>query len=247
MKEWSDDIDIMSLAISKDSTHAFSVFSLASDRLKDLDEFVMMAVSQNGMCLKNASERLRDNEKIVLKAIDGHASALKYASERLRNDKEIVTKAICRSAYALSCASNELRNNKEFIFNLLLDKKLQITEGVGELLQDDEEFAYECIVNSSENYKYLSKRLKGKYEVLEHLMNKYPINLIMAPDEFQNNRLLLERLENFITKKMHDNWNQDTKTWCNQKMMILEKLRESDVLSEKLEKTKVIKKRVSKF
>lgn len=82
----------------------------ASARLRDNDDFVVVAVSQNGEALQFASDRLRGNKGIVMAAVKKHWRALQFASKELRDDWEVVAVAASQSSEALHFASDRLRH-----------------------------------------------------------------------------------------------------------------------------------------
>lgn len=79
--------------------------------------FVMKAVSENGLDLKKRSERLRDNIDVVTFAVDENPESLKYASERLRDNDGIVIIALNNSENddILRYASKRVHDN--FLIN----------------------------------------------------------------------------------------------------------------------------------
>jgi hypothetical protein len=71
----------------------------ASNRLKNNNKIVKMAVNSNGSGLKYAAKKFNNNRKIIMTAVTTNGDALKYASNRLRADRDIVLKAVqnCRA------------------------------------------------------------------------------------------------------------------------------------------------------
>ncbi|HRW58162.1 MAG TPA: DUF4116 domain-containing protein [Chlamydiales bacterium] len=105
-KSFSDDKDLMKIGM-RSMRKGWRCFIYASERLKDDDELVSIAIRQDGSALKYASERLRDDEETVLAAVKQDPEALKYASERLKEDKDVSLAAIELNRYALRFVKNK--------------------------------------------------------------------------------------------------------------------------------------------
>ena len=65
----------------------------ASEELKNDREFILAAVTQNGLALRYASEELKNNREIVLAAVTQNGWALIDASEELKGERDIVLAA----------------------------------------------------------------------------------------------------------------------------------------------------------
>ncbi len=75
-------------------------------------EFVLAAVSQNGLALQYASEELQGDRNIVLAAVSQDGLALLFASEELQGDRNIVLAAVNQNGIALEYAKFGLRRDK---------------------------------------------------------------------------------------------------------------------------------------
>jgi NhaP-type Na+/H+ and K+/H+ antiporter len=82
---------------------------------KNNKENVIVAVSVDGMKLKNASERLRDDKEVVLVAVANNENALEYASEKLQQDKDILIVAITKNKEAYKFLPDKLKQDKKFM------------------------------------------------------------------------------------------------------------------------------------
>ncbi len=82
-------------------------------------EFMLQAVTKNGLALQYASDKLKDDREIVLAAVTKWAGALQYASDKLNDDREIVLVAVTNDGSALEYASDELNGDPEIVLTAL--------------------------------------------------------------------------------------------------------------------------------
>jgi len=104
-------IDIVKIALSNNYG---LILQYASTNLQDNREIVKLAVSQNGMNLKDASAKLRDDKEIVKIAISKNYEAYDYASISLKNNREILKIAVL-SGYPLRFISWKFHKDKELL------------------------------------------------------------------------------------------------------------------------------------
>ena len=104
--ELQDDFHLVSIAVQKSG----NALLFASDRLKDNEKLVRLAVQGDGFtALKHASDRLKDNEGIVRLAVKNDGLALMLVSDRLKDNEDIVRLAVQKSFNAINYASNRVR------------------------------------------------------------------------------------------------------------------------------------------
>lgn len=92
------------------------------DNFRDDKEIVLLGlrrIRSDGGCLQYVSERLRDDEDVVLLAIEEDPEGLREASYRWRDDKEMVVKAISHHWWSLAWASDRLKADKELVLMAL--------------------------------------------------------------------------------------------------------------------------------
>ena len=86
-----------------------------SEALRADREFVLAAVTWDGLALEYASKALRADRWVVLAAVTEEGSALQFASKALRADKDVVLAAVTQNGYALEDASVALRADKDVV------------------------------------------------------------------------------------------------------------------------------------
>ncbi|KAG2383349.1 hypothetical protein C9374_004686 [Naegleria lovaniensis] len=86
--------------------------------LDDIDE-AKRSLSEYCCYLFQLSERLRDHEEIVKLAIHLDNSSMQYASERLKNDRTFCMEVVRSNPHVFPDLTQELQNDKEFILELL--------------------------------------------------------------------------------------------------------------------------------
>ena len=75
------------MILQKAAIQNFShVFMYCSPELKDNDEIVMTAITQNGLLLQYASDRLKHNRTFVQKAVFNNHHVLPYLPREFQTD-----------------------------------------------------------------------------------------------------------------------------------------------------------------
>ncbi|CAJ1331942.1 unnamed protein product [Effrenium voratum] len=86
---------------------------------QDEEDFVLQAMSSNGMALQHVSKRLQKSRKVVLTAVAENGLALQFAHQELRADPEVVLPAVAQNGNALCHAARLLRNDPNIAFQAL--------------------------------------------------------------------------------------------------------------------------------
>ena len=108
------DKDFILAAVSADGL----ALEFAHPLLRNDRDVVLAAVACRGDALEFASARLRADRGVVLAAVSKHGLALRFASAALRGDRAVVAAAAVREALALEFASEELRKDASFAVEL---------------------------------------------------------------------------------------------------------------------------------
>ena len=106
------EIDEAMTALSENPSKAFEEMNFKLRRLKMID---LVAVTGDGLLLKELDSDLRDDFDIVFEAIKQNPLALEYASNRLKDNEFIVLTAISINPNAFKFASLRLRNDEDFV------------------------------------------------------------------------------------------------------------------------------------
>merc|ERR1712039_112689 len=102
-------------------------------KLKEDKEFILDAVSQNGLVLQYA--KFQDDKDVVLEAVSQNGLVLQYAY-KFQEDQDIVLAAVKKDLKALEHASDELKKDYHFLQRIAKCNKgakisLNMFEGTG--------------------------------------------------------------------------------------------------------------------
>ena len=169
----------------------------ASEKLRDDEELVKVAIKFGDGSLSNISERLRNDPEMVIWAIENNrpallrsageiakddfdviktavcrqGSALDWASERLRDDNEIVKLAVDEDPYALKYASERIRNNKTFVLKIC-EREIHAYIYAGDSLWSDKDFALFVAPKVPNCLDHFSSKIQKDPDVLSVYYNE---------------------------------------------------------------------------
>ena len=169
----------------------------ASEKLRDDEELVKVAIKFGDGSLSNISERLRNDPEMVIWAIENNrpallrsageiakddfdviktavcrqGSALDWASERLRDDNEIVKLAVDEDPYALKYASERIRNDKTFVLKIC-EKEIHAYIYAGDSLWSDKDFALFVAPKVPNCLDHFSSKIQKDPDVLSVYYNE---------------------------------------------------------------------------
>ncbi len=157
--KWRDNEEMVMLAIKNDR----NALQYASDRLKDKDDVVMYAVSKDGNNLAYASDRLKDNEVIVDAAIRLNPYSVSFASDRIKHIEKYALQIFCNQALndynSRYGLSRDIDN--EMLGNSTLMKKV---------IKETGNYRFISFVNTSvPGYKHVLKELSRKESILRYI------------------------------------------------------------------------------
>ena len=152
--------------------------SYVSESLRNDKEVMMKAVSLNSNSLRLSSDKLKDDDELVNIAMRTYPCSLKYASNRLRNDEKITLKIISSDPNNIDCVSDNFKNNGRIMEDVIIRTDNGSTIQYASIeLKDNKEFALNLIkkinyqnsssLNSNIDsiFVHLSERLRNDDEV----------------------------------------------------------------------------------
>jgi hypothetical protein len=141
--ELLDDAEIILSGCRYCKQYTTSIYSVASDRLKNDRETVLKATQYDRNAFKYANDLLKNDKNIVFQAIKNHIDIFRYASDKIKNDREFVIKAIKHNIEAYYYAGNIVRCDKE-IAQMVADGKRSYRN-----------FKYEKYITDGSEYTYI--------------------------------------------------------------------------------------------
>ncbi|KAF0983609.1 hypothetical protein FDP41_010674 [Naegleria fowleri] len=111
-KEFFEDKDFMLRAVTKNGL----ALHYTSPALLYDKEIVLAAVKQNGKALFAASHLLRDDKEVVMEAVRQTGTALQYASFRLQHDREVIMEAVELHGYVTEFSQDLYRARMELCY-----------------------------------------------------------------------------------------------------------------------------------
>lgn len=135
---------------------------LASNEIKDNEQFILELIKIDSMCLQYTTDRIRDLKEIVLIAVNENALAVQFASLNLKNNYEIGLASVTENGEALEFLSEELRDNLEIVSMAISEKKRfrKKTYGWGNSEKE------EVLVKDGCAIRWASKRLRSNRELV---------------------------------------------------------------------------------
>lgn len=177
-------------------------FYFASDRLKNDKIFVMKFVKISHVfeyvsdTLKNDKEVIREfvmfnphnfcfispilkNDKDFVLGFSNYPDVFRHVSNSLKDDETVAIEFIKSKLITnendiitqFNYLSKRLRENKEFVLKFC--GSCIILERLSQILQDDEDIVYACIMKNYRQFIHASVRLKSNKNFIIHLINKY--------------------------------------------------------------------------
>lgn len=112
-------------------------------------------------------EEFESDKQLALKILDKHPNNIKFISSILRDDKDVIKLVVSKPGLgrALEYASERLR--------------------------DDDEIAMIALLDNPGVFSILSKRLRGKRDFVDKIIQKSPFELRYASDELKNDKDLM--------------------------------------------------------
>lgn len=218
--ELLDDKEIVSIALAKTEGLAN-----VSERLRDDDDVVWIAVNMSPNEFFFVSERLKDDRGFVLKTLELENSGknLKYISEKLKNDREIVEKALKHKGMVLSYASNRLRNDIKIV-QIAIDANFHNLSGVSKKLLLNPVVIEKALTLNGFALKYFPQSIQGSKHWVALAIKQNIFALQHASEELQCDKGFLETL-----RESEENVSFADRAWFSERM---QKLCELEVLED---------------
>jgi hypothetical protein len=141
------------------------------------EEYVMAAVTQNGLALEHASEEMKANEAIVTAAVQQNGKAFAVAPEEMKNNLPIVMAAVTQNGLAQEHASEEMKNNEQIVMAAVRQT------GMGLQFANEEMKAIESVVMAAVQQNGLAR---------EHASEEMKANVTIVMTAVQLNGLALK-------------------------------------------------------
>lgn len=165
------DKEIAKLAIENDKfteNREFIALKYFLDFQNDRD-FVKFAIQQNANSFIYASNKLKQDKEITKLAISFDGMLLKEATY-FQDDLEIVTLAVSNNGLALQYASKKLKGNKELILNAVYQNGNALEFCID--FQDDFDVVLVAVQSNGESLKFASEKLRKTYKLIASAINE---------------------------------------------------------------------------
>lgn len=167
-------------AVRQDARHLADALDA---RMRDDEEIVLAAVSQNGGVLQYASERLKSEKDFVMKAVchstkgtsdseDPTRLVFAYISEDFKTDREVVLAAVRRTGMALKFAPKDFQNDREIVLAAVSEDG-RAFQYASQQLKEEKDFVLQAVGKNGRAFAYVSEYFKDDSEVaLEAVSNR---------------------------------------------------------------------------
>merc|ERR1719331_854837 len=101
----------IALVAVKQSYHAIEKMPIElNDKYWGDEEIVTLAVTQDGMNLRNALPAMRETKRVVLTAIRSNWEAVEFACDAFRNDREVALACVTQDWHAIDAVTQDGKN-----------------------------------------------------------------------------------------------------------------------------------------
>jgi hypothetical protein len=191
-----------------------------------------------------------DNIDFFLEVLPKNGEYLQFASDRLRNNEVLVMKAVEQNGFSLKYASQSIRSNKQFMLKVIskLDNDLIPiwVSYVDESLRNDEEFMEKMLKKNGMCLEFASEKIKGNLRLVKLAMTYSILALKHANYNLQSNVDLLEMIEKNLNLLSMSEKNESS-DWLKEKIQVLSKCREENILLKIMEEKTIENLGVFKF
>ena len=177
----------------------------------DIEDFVLLAVKYDGLCLKYASNELKNNKLIVLAAINQTINSIIYASIELQEDKEIISAAIKKSASVYCLLTNNVKKDPNILFECIKKDPTIIQHAFysNQEFFDDKNIALKLLNINGTYLSFVSNRLKHHTKILITAIRNNVLAYKYIPYKFSHDKNILKELYKHYNKYSFDHykWN----------------------------------------
>ena len=146
----------------------------ASKRLRDDEEFVRKTFSRSEIYFKEISDRLKDNDEFVKFAVSKNGDNFRHISYRLRSNFDIFMIAFncqnIKSNRILYYTTYEFKNNREYMLKIIELDNQYIIDYLPEHFKSDKEMMSGSIKIYPENIKKFSNELLQDKEFIKEII-----------------------------------------------------------------------------
>lgn len=170
------------------------VLKFASERLRDNEEIVMMALAQDPGNLLYTSRRFRDREDLALAGVTHNVRVLSVLSDRLRSNRDIAFAAVRHDPEAIRYAPDIWKDDEDFV--LLAVKRAGITLAYASLrMRDNENIVLAAIESQPKALQYASNRIRDHlFSAPNRFHDREDLALAVVTQNGKMLRLLTDRL-----------------------------------------------------
>ena len=154
------------------------IFKFLPEKMRADRDFVMTAVSSNGLILQKVAEEFKADKKVVTAALSNDVNAFEYVSPAIKSDTEIYSMYISRidvkwDLNTLEHLSEELKANKDFILSLVSLNGF-VLKDLSDEFKNDKEVVLSAVKQNGGALDYASDELKADKDViLASVSNSY--------------------------------------------------------------------------
>jgi len=177
--KFRDDKEIAKIVLSKDGTQ----LSYFSDRIKRDEKLIDIAISNNGLAIKDCKIRNVINSKeLALKTIETTPYAIQYFSKNIRKDEEVMLSAIKKISSTYKFIYPTLKHKKSFLLKVVKQKPTTLYYFCNKF-KNDLDICIEALISDLYVFDILPQNMKVN-EKLYDVVIKY----------YKNNKLNIEKV-----------------------------------------------------
>jgi hypothetical protein len=161
----------------------------------NIDNMILKLLDSNGLLLGDMSNRIRDNNFAVRIAVKNNGLSLRFASERICDNRCIVSMAVSKNPYAIKYASDTLKNDIKFATEIT--RKYPVSyAGFGDIVMYNEEIILQVIGLNPSMIQYVPIECLNNKKVAMVSVSGCPDGLLfLNPSFLYNKKIVLKALE----------------------------------------------------
>lgn len=129
-------------------------------------EFLLAAVANNGLLLKNVKEKYKDDYSVAKEAIKNNPLSIEYISKRLQDDITLVKESVTNCPSLIEFASTRIKEDKNIIMQIVALNPNVINFLSKDLTKDEEIMELYIRLSSIENWNIVDDSLKNNKEFI---------------------------------------------------------------------------------
>jgi len=167
---------------NQDSADMDDILQDLPDRLRKDREFVISAVSRQGMALSKADPALKADRDVVLAAVRNKGGALRFADESLKADREVVLTAVqgSRPTFLVKDFAKLLTSEKDLMVAAVGSPRGLGLQFADASLRADRELVLQAVREDGLNLQHATEALRADKEVVLAAVGQTPAALRFA-------------------------------------------------------------------